>query len=72
MNEIYPDIDYNSVWLMSWYDRMVEKYGHPRDGDDWCRKLAYYVGEAGNESPSEEAIHVAYGWELNNPEGEGE
>lgn len=51
-------------WLMSWYDRMVSKYGHPNEGVDWCRKLAYYMAEAGNDHPSEEALDVAHNWEL--------
>lgn len=58
----------NTIWLMSWYDRMVAKYGHPRDGVDWCRKLAYYMGEEGNANPSDDAIIVAQSWEERNPE----
>ena len=54
----------NTNWLMDWNDRMIKKYGHPKIGYDWCRKLAYSVGEAGNESPSDYAILVAKKWET--------
>ena len=58
----------NTTWLMAWCDRMIAKYGHPNEGVDWCRKLAYHMGEAGNDSPSDDAIRVAQEWEENNPE----
>ena len=54
----------NTKWLMGWCDRMVAKFGHPKDDFDWCRKLAYYVGEAGNYDPSDNAIEVAKTWEF--------
>ena len=63
-------IDPNSQWLIDWCDRMIAKYGHPKSGVDWCRKLAYFMGEAGNDSPSNEAIIVAMEWEDKNPEEE--
>ncbi len=53
---------------MAWGDRMYAKYGHPVLGVDWIRKLAYFMGEAGNPSPSEEAIKVARIWETKSPE----
>lgn len=53
----------NTIWLMDWADRMFKKYGHPIEGYDWCRKLAYHVGEAGNDHPSNEAIKIAEQWE---------
>ena len=55
-------------WLMAWCDRMIEKNGHPKNGIDWCRKLAYFMGETGNDNPSVEAIELAKRWESNNPE----
>jgi len=55
----------NIQWLLAWDGRMVAKYGHPQTGMDWCRKLAYYMGEAGNDSPSNDAINTAKEWELN-------
>jgi hypothetical protein len=59
----------NTQILMDWCDRMVAKYGQPKEGCDWCRKLAYAVGEAGNDSPSDYAILIAMEWEKHNPEG---
>ena len=58
-------MDKNTVWLMEWNDRMVAKYG---GGRDLCRELAYFVGEAGNDNPSDHAIEVAKEWEKNLPE----
>ena len=55
-------IDEKSQWLIDWCDRMVAKYGQPLDDMDWCRKLAYYMGEQGNDSPSIEAIEQAKVW----------
>jgi hypothetical protein len=52
----------NTVWLIKWADKMDVKYGPPKEGYDWCRKLAYSVGEAGNDHPSLEAIEVAKRW----------
>jgi len=42
---------------------MVAKYGQPETGVDWCRKLAYHMNEAGNDSPSDDAITIAKEWE---------
>ncbi len=42
---------------------MIKKFGQPKTGFDWCRKLAYSVGEAGNDNPSNSAINVAETWE---------
>jgi len=56
---MYP----NTKWLMDWNDRMVKKFGQPKTGFDWCRKLAYSVGEAGNDNPSDSAINIAETWE---------
>jgi len=53
----------NTTWLMDWADRMNEKCGPPEDDFDWCRKLAYFVGEEGNDHPSYQAISVAKSWE---------
>ena len=53
----------NTKWLMDWADRMNEKFGHPEDDFDWCRKLAYFVSEEGNDNPSNYAISVAKIWE---------
>lgn len=53
----------NTAWLIAWDVRMVAKFGHPTEGVDWCRKLAYYMGEAGNNSPSDKAIQEAKRWE---------
>jgi hypothetical protein len=58
----------NSEWLIKWCDRMITKYGHPTYDFDWCRKLAYHMGEAGNDNPSYEAMKVAEEWEENNPD----
>lgn len=58
----------NSLWLMEWHDRMVAKYGHPIGGIDWCLKLANFMGEAGNNNPSDAAIREAEKWERKNPE----
>ena len=58
------DLHPNTIWLMSWCDRMIAKYGHPKDCEDWCRKLAYYMGEAGNDHPSDQAIQIAHDWEV--------
>jgi len=59
------DLHPNTIWLMAWNDRMVAKYGNP-PGEDWCRKLAYFMGEAGNDHPSNEALRVARIWEIDN------
>ena len=53
----------NTIWLIEWADRMNNKFGPPKTGYDWCRKLAYSVDEAGNENPSDYAIEVAKKWE---------
>lgn len=63
-------IHLNAAWLMAWNDRMVAKYGQPKEGIDWCRKLAYAVGEEGNDNPSNHALSIAEEWENNNPEVE--
>ena len=57
----------NTKWLLGWSDRMFQKYSHPTDDYDWCRKLAYYMGEEGNDYPSDEAIKTASRWEQNPP-----
>lgn len=57
----------NTKWLIDWCDRMIAKFGHPKDDFDWCRKLAYHMGEEGNDHPSEEAIKVAKRWEEKKP-----
>jgi hypothetical protein len=49
---------------MAWGDRMLELHGHPKSGD-WCRALAYAVGEAGNDYPSDNALLKAQEWEIN-------
>lgn len=54
----------NTQWLMDWGDRMIKKFGHPEIGYDWCRKLAYSIGEEGNDHPSDYAIAVAKKWET--------
>jgi hypothetical protein len=46
---------------MSWCDRMAAKYGNDKD---WCRELAIFMGEAGNNHPSDEALQVAHSWEV--------
>ena len=48
---------------MDWADRMNKKFGPPKTGYEWCRKLAYSVDEAGNDDPSDYAIEVAKKWE---------
>lgn len=53
----------NTRWLLGWADRMVKKFGQPKSGYDWCRKLAYSVEEEGSDSPSDYAIAVARKWE---------
>lgn len=53
----------NTKRLMDWGDRMIKKFGHPKTGYDWCRKLAYSVGEEGNDYPSNYAITIAKKWE---------
>lgn len=53
----------NTKWIMSWADRMNEKFGPPEYGYDWCRKLAYKIGEQGNDHPSDNAISKAKEWE---------
>ena len=57
----------NTIWLMEWCDRMLKKYGHPETGVDWCRKLAYFMDESGNDSPSDDAIKTAKTWEKEQP-----
>ena len=57
----------NTKWLMDWCDRMTAKHGHPDSDNDWCRKLAYHVGEEGNDYPSNDAIKVAQKWEVKRP-----
>jgi len=59
MEHIHP----NTRWLMDWNTRMFQKWGNPPSGYDWCRELAYHVGEQGNDYPSNDAIHVAEEWE---------
>lgn len=54
----------NTKWLIAWADRMNDKFGPPETGMEWCRNLAYAMGEAGNENPSPEAISMATKWEL--------
>jgi hypothetical protein len=54
----------NSQWLIEWADRMNAKYGPPKTGIEWCRKLAYFVSEEGNDHPSDMAIDIAKAWEL--------
>jgi len=61
--ELHP----NTERLMAWADRMYAKHGNPKTGYDWCRKLAYAVGEAGNDYPSDEALRVAEKWESSPP-----
>jgi len=46
---------------------MTAKHGNPDSDNDWCRKLAYHVGEAGNDHPSNNAIAVAKQWEAEKP-----
>lgn len=53
----------NTKWLMKWADRMAKKFGNPDSDNDWCRKLAYAVDEAGNDNPSSFALSVAARWE---------
>jgi hypothetical protein len=57
------DLHPNTKWLIEWADRMNEKFGPPRVGLDWCRKLAYKIGEQGMDHPSNKAIRVAEYWE---------
>ena len=54
----------NTKWIMDWADRMYAKFGLPKTGMDWCRKLAYSVGEGGEDHPSNYAISVAKKWET--------
>jgi hypothetical protein len=63
-------MDKNTEWLIGWCDRMVAKYGHPMEGIDWCRKLAYFMEEEGNWRPSNQAVMTAISWEIKNPEEE--
>lgn len=53
----------NTQWLINWADRMNAKWGPPETGYDWCRKLAYFVGEEGQDHPSDFAIEAAKKWE---------
>jgi hypothetical protein len=53
----------DTKWLINWADRMHGKFGPPESGYDWCRKLAYAIGEAGNDHPSPEAVALAVKWE---------
>jgi len=61
------DLHSNTIWLINWNDKMIAKYGHPETGYDWCRKLAYYMGEEGNDIPSPDAIAIAKKWLENGP-----
>ena len=54
----------NSEWLIKWCDRMVNKYGQPKTGYDWCSKLAHSIGEEGDDNPSDYAIEIAKKWET--------
>jgi hypothetical protein len=47
---------------------MVVKHGQPKDGVDWCRKLAYTINEMGEDHPSNHALSIAEEWEKHNPE----
>lgn len=58
----------NTKYLMRWNNRMLKKFGQPETGIDWCRKLAYSVGEAGKDNPSDSAINIAETWERMTPE----
>jgi hypothetical protein len=49
----------NTKKIMLWASRMQMVYGNAPGGYDWCRAIAYYVDEAGNDSPSNEAIKTA-------------
>jgi len=51
------------IWVLHWADRMYEKYGESPSHFDWIRRLAYLMGEEGNQIPSKEAIEVAKRWE---------
>ena len=53
----------NTRWLVEWANRMNIKFGIPKTGYDWCRKLAYAMDEAGNDHPSCESIEKAIQWE---------
>ena len=48
---------------MNWADRMQEIYGDCPDDFDWIRKLAYHMGEEGNDYPSDNALNIARQWE---------
>jgi len=52
----------NTNWLARWEKRMREQYGHPASGC-WCRELAVFAEELGNDHPSDEALAVAREWE---------
>ncbi len=47
---------------------MTNKFGQPKNDYDWCRKLAYFTGEEGNDHPSDYALAIARNWERINPE----
>ena len=55
----------NTKWVMDWADRMVKRFGQPYDDFDWCRRLAYAMGEEGFDIPSNMAINIAKDWEKN-------
>ena len=52
----------NTKEVMKWADAMSAKHGPADHGNDWCRALAYYCDEAGNDHPSDYAMHVAKEW----------
>lgn len=58
-------ISRNSRWLIDWWHRLAPivngEWGCNRD---LCRDLAEYMGELGDDSPSDAAIVKAMEWEV--------
>ena len=65
--ELHP----NTEWLIKWWERLAPivngTVGHRRD---LCQDLARYMGEMGNDDPSNEAITKAKEWETRIMKGE--
>ena len=59
-NTLHP----NTAWLIAWWERLAPivngSWGLQRD---LCQDLAYRMGEAGNDDPSDAAIVEAARWE---------
>lgn len=50
----------NTKKITKWADKMHELHENaPGTHNDWCRALSYYLGEEGQDHPSDDAIRIA-------------